>query len=250
MVIICGSKQLEMLNVCLKSIYKNFEKLPHIFLFTDNDLNIIQCKNKISWYPDNCLTIMSSEGCINYHHGNKSLVSFAKKNVMGLKLAAILQVLDKGKPVMYCDTDVIWYEDPFQAIGKFIENSAFEIGMSEDFQPAYDVQLIEKAALEALYKPPYFCAGILLLKKLSQQGLASLERLLKVVEHQSNHFSEQTIFAFLNREGGDVLLDGNKFLLKIDDQFTIRPKPIPGVIARHYTGAIRHLFWRDALWLK
>jgi hypothetical protein len=251
-VIICGANQLNMLQVGLKSIYKRFTKLPPVFLFTDLHLNVDECKKAVSWFPDDSITVTGGAVCIDYHRKNQkaALVSFAEKNPMGLKLAAILQVLDNGKPVLYCDTDVIWYNDAYPVIKQYIESDDFELAMSEDFQPAYDALLIEKAGLQTLTELPFFCAGILLVKKLTAQSMGVLERLLTITAQQSNHFSEQTIFAFLNREGNNIVLDKNKFLLKTDDQFEIKPKSLPEVIARHYIGPVRHLFWRDALWMR
>jgi len=251
-VIICGPSALNMLHVCLKSIYKHFTKLPPIFLFTDLQLDPDVCKKAVSWFPSDIITVTGGADCIEYHRKNKktALVSFAKKNPMGLKLAAILQLLDSGKPVLYCDTDVIWYNDPYPVVKQYIGRDDFELAMSEDFQPAYDTNLIEKAGLQTLNELPYFCAGILLAKQLTDRSMGVLESLLTITTQQSNHFSEQTIFAFLNRENQNIMLDANQFLLKIEDQFEIKPKPLPEVTARHYIGPVRHLFWRDALWLK
>jgi hypothetical protein len=251
-VIICGPNQLDMLQVCLKSIYKRFTKLPHVFLFTDLHLNIDECKKAVNWFPGDNITVIGGGVCIDYHRQNQktALVSFAEKNPMGLKLAAILQVLDSGKPVLYCDTDVIWYKDPYAIVKQHIELNGFELAMSEDFQPAYDTHLVEKAGLQTLNELPYFCAGILLVKTLTAQNGSILEKLLAIAVQQSNHFSEQTIFAFLNRKSNNIALDKNKFLLKTEDQFDIKTKPLQEVIARHYIGPVRHLFWRDALWLK
>jgi hypothetical protein len=252
LVILSGPKQMDMLQVCLKSIYNRFEKLPHVYLFTDLRVDIEGFKKKVKWFPGEKLSIISANDCFNYHLQKQkmSLVNFAKTNPMGLKLAAILQVLDCGEPIMYCDTDVIWYNDPFQVIKKHWEKEGFEMVMSEDFQQAYDLNLIEKANLQILTKPPHYCAGILLVKKISEQNKKTLRSLLKIVEHQSNHFSEQTIFAILNRESSNLALDKTKFIIKTDDQHDLRPQPMPGVIARHYIGPVRHLFWRDALWIK
>jgi hypothetical protein len=251
-VIICGQSQLNMLQVCLKSIYKCFTKLPHVFLFTDLNFDAGECKKAVSWFPDDQISVISGSVCIDYHRQNQktALVSFAEKNPMGLKLAAILQVLDSGKPVIYCDTDVIWYDDPYPVVKQYIERDDFELAMSEDFQPAYDAALIEKAGLQTLDQSPFFCAGILLIKNLTARSAAILERLLMIAAQESNHFSEQTIFALLNRESGNIALDKNKFLLKTEDQFEIKPRSLPDVTARHYIGPVRHLFWRDALWLK
>lgn len=252
LVILCGPSQLDLLYLCLKSVYKSFEKLPHIFLFADLDLNVELLKKKVEWLPAGSISIIGGADCINYHQQNQreTLATFAKKNVMGLKLAAILQILDIGKPVLYCDTDVLWFDDPYQIISQYLMQEEFEMVMSEDYQPAYDKNLIKKAALQSLQKPPYFCAGMMLVKNFSPYRINSLESLLNEAIQRSDHFTEQTIFAQLNRQSENLAFDKNKFLIKTDDQFEIKSKPLNGVIARHYIGPVRHLFWRDALWIK
>lgn len=252
LVILCGAKQADMLKECLKSIYKRFEKIPHVFVFTDLDVDIDECRRAVKWFPASNLNIIRGSDCLNYHlkHKKESLIAFAKNNPMGLKMGAILQMLNAGKPIIYCDTDVIWYNDPLPIIREYLKDKGFELAMSEDFQPAYDQNLIEKGKLDTLNKSPYFCAGILLIKKLSDKNEETLQSLLQIVKEQSSHFSEQTIFAYLNRQGKNSALDKTKFIIKTDDQYNLRALPMPGVIARHYIGPVRHLFWRDALWLK
>jgi hypothetical protein len=252
LVILCGARQVDMLKECLKSIYNHFQKVPHIFVFTDLNVDMEECKKAVKWFPASNLNIIRGSDCLNYHlkHQKESLIAFAKTNPMGLKMAAILQMLNAGKPIIYCDTDVIWYQDPLPAIKQYLENDEIEMVMSEDFFPSYDQHLVEEGGLKTLYRLPYFCAGILLVKRLSEKSHKTLQSLLTIVKHQSNHYSEQTIFAYLNKENNDIALDKNQFLLQTEDQYKIRPKPIPGLIARHYIGPVRHLFWRDALWLK
>jgi len=252
LVILCGATQVDMLKECLKSIYKRFEKIPHVFVFTDLDVDMDECRKAVKWFPASNINIIRGSDCLNYHlkHKKESLIAFAKNNPMGLKMAAILQMLNAGKPIIYCDTDVLWYQDPLPVIKPYLDNPEVEIVMSEDFHPSYDQSLIEKAELKSLYNQPYFCAGILLVKRLSEKTRQSLDSLLKDVEHQSNHYSEQTIFAYLNKEGNNLALNKNEFLLLTEDQYDLKQKPLPGLIARHYIGPVRHLFWRDALWLK
>lgn len=248
LVMMCGIGQLPMLKVCLRSIYKQFSNLPHIILFTDLSSDTDQFKKALNLFPAGSISIVSGYDCINHHRRNKKnqLVLFAEKNPMGLKLAAILQTLESKKSVLYCDTDVIWYGDPYAIIHQHITNPNFDMAMSEDFQAAYDKHLIDNANLAKLYDKPYFCAGILLIKELSVNNQETLNRLLETVSEKSDHFSEQTIFAFLNRESNNILLDKNKFVIRTDDQFQIKPKRVPGILARHYTGPVRHIFWRDA----
>jgi hypothetical protein len=109
--------------------------------------------------------------------------------------------------------------------------------------------MVDKGNLQALRQAPHFCAGILLVKKLSAESLERMNKLIAIAAKESDHFSEQTIFAWLNKQTSDRPLDRNAFTIKTSDQFELRAQAMPGVIARHYIGSVRHLFWRDAVWL-
>jgi len=249
LVILTGSTQLNMLNVCLKSIYDNFKQLPHIYIITDQALSAPTCKKAIHWFPESNVTVIDALTCIAYHEkkGNHLIKQFALKNPMGLKLAAILQVVDLGKPALYSDTDVIWYNDPIANLVKFLDIPHFHLALSADFQAAYDNNLIDNCNLTELNKEPYFCAGILFVNKLTEKYYSVIDNLLPAVIQKSNHFSEQTIFALLNKQGGNFCLDKNRFLIELNDRLDFFPLKNKEVIARHYIGPIRHLFWRDTI---
>jgi hypothetical protein len=249
LVVLVGKKQVDMLYVCLRSVYRHFKQVPHIFVFMDAGVAEKQCNKLAKRLPGDNISFISRAACLAYHDKNAPLLTFAGANPMGLKLAAILQVLDAGKPVLYCDTDVLWYGDPFKTIAPLLAKPDFELALSEDFQPAYDFNLVNKGDLQALKNSPHFCAGILLIKKLSPESLQRMNKLVAIAAKESDHFSEQTIFAWLNKKSSDQPLDSEAFTIKTSDQFEIRAQPMPGVIARHYIGSVRHLFWRDAVWL-
>ena len=250
LVLMCGPNQLDLLQVCLESIFRQFSAPPGILLFTDLASDTSEVQKKLRRFPEGYIKIISGPDCLSHHktQGRNLLVSFAEKNPMGLKLAAVLQAVEMGEPVLYCDTDVIWFGDPFEVIQQYLLQRDFYLAMSEDFQPAYDKNLIDKGGLDKLSGQPYFCAGIMLIKELAERHYVMLNSLLKIASEESNHFSEQTIFAFLNRETQNIAFDKTLFIIKTDDQFGPLPHPFPGVIARHYIGPVRHLFWRDAFW--
>ncbi|MDB4902151.1 MAG: hypothetical protein JWQ63_1432 [Mucilaginibacter sp.] len=249
LVILCGSAQLNMLNVCLKSIYNNFKQLPHIYVITDQSLSAFACKKAIHWFPENNITVIDALNCLAYHEekGNHLVKQFALKNPMGLKLAAILQVINLGKPILYSDTDVIWYNDPIADLANFLNIQQFNLALSVDFQAAYDNNLIDNCNLTELNKEPYFCAGILFINKLIEKHYSAIENLLPAVIRKSDHFSEQTIFALLNKQSGNFCLDKNKFIIELNDRLNFFPTKNKEIIARHYIGPVRHLFWRDTI---
>ena len=251
LVTLCGDKQISMLTLCLKSIAKNFQLLPKVYVFTDENLDRDVCKTRLNSIPHLEIVVISKQECIDYHINNaqSNLVKFATNNPMGLKLAAIMQILDQNQPVLYTDTDVLWYDEPGQMIEQALSKEGFEIAMSEDFQPAYDDELISQTNLSGLYEAPYFCAGILLMKPLSIKRRSMMNDLIALAQERSNHFTEQTILSGLNKAGNNTILGRNTILIRLDDRLNITAKRLPGILARHYIGPVRHLFWRDALWI-
>ena len=249
LVIFTGAAHTDMLNVCLNSIYKKFNKLPHIYIITDLSLSEANCIKSISWFPKNHLTVISGKSCIDKleKSTDQNLKQFALTNPLGLKLLAILHVLNFKKPLLYTDTDVIWYQDPFNEIVNFLSDPDFLMALSEDIQPAYDPRLIEDQNLKELSDKPYYCTGILLTKELNEGNLNLIRNLALGTIINSGHFTEQTILAFLNKQCGNRSLDKNKFILDLSDKQKFYPAKRSALIARHYVGEVRHLFWRDAL---
>jgi hypothetical protein len=252
LIFLCGNAHLDLLEQALYSVLKNFKSIPKIFVFLDIGLTVENCNQRLKWVPSSLLTIKSHTECISYHqeNGNLALSKFAINNPMGLKLAAILQIADLKKPFLYSDTDVLWYKDPAPIFNQIISNSDSNIHLSQDFQQAYDEHLIIKANLSGLLKAPYYCAGILFAKMITEQDLVFIQSLVRIAISKSNHFTEQTIFAALQKRKGISQLTANNFCIQVDDRFDFKPKKNDLVIARHYIGPVRHLFWRDSFFLR
>ncbi|QHS54811.1 glycosyltransferase family 77 protein [Mucilaginibacter sp. 14171R-50] len=246
-VILCGRDSYPFLKQVLSSIQKVFSELPSIYLITDFGTTNQTIKNIRKTYPGDRLTVITAEQCVQYHlkQGNKLLAAYATKSPMGLKLAGIMQIVDLGRPVLYTDTDVLWHNDPLADI-RYLTDGDIDLHMSYDKSPAYDRLLIKNQNLAVLTEEPYYCAGIMFIKQITAQHKEMINRLLPSVIANSTHFSEQTIFAYLQKVTGTSGLMPHKYLLTYTDQFEIIPTFLPDVIARHYVGPVRHLFWRDA----
>ncbi len=238
-----------MLNVCLKSVCTKFKQMPHIYVATDLSLDEPTCRKALNWLPAGSFSIVSGLDCLKYHQGkgNTLLAKFARKNPLGLKLAAILQVVESGKPVLYSDTDVIWYQDPASELNALRDNPRCHISLSADVQAAYDETLIEKLNLNSLKNAPFYCTGIAFFKELKEHHYALIDKLLPAAADHSNHFTEQTILAFLNTQAGNFNLDSDQFVIDLSGKQDFFPRKSKNIIARHYVGEVRHLFWRDAL---
>jgi hypothetical protein len=245
---LCGSSHLDLLEQSLFSVFKNFVSIPKVYVFTDKGLVIADCKKRLKWFPIELLTILSHSDCEKFHQqkGNKALVEFARMNPMGLKLAAISQIAALGKPFLYSDTDVLWFKDPKNILKQIISEKKVNIHLSQDFQKAYDQHLIDEGNLNTLNQAPYYCAGILFGTHFNPSDLDFIQSLIDISIKKSNHFTEQTIFAALQKRLGESSLDAANFCIQIDDRFDFIPQKNPNLIARHYIGPVRHLFWRDS----
>lgn len=250
-VMLCGLQQLDLLQENILSVCKQFGKLPSIYVFTDTDLDIELCKMSLKWVPSK-LIVIGAKSCFKYHkdNGNELLATFAEQNPMGLKMAAIMQIMDNNEPILYCDTDVLWFKDPEPIISAIISNPHISMVLSQDFQKSYDECLVKEENLEILSDEPFYCAGIMLLKSFSPSDKNELKDLLKLAVRKSNHFTEQTIFAYLNKIKGNISLNMDEFCITLHDQFDIIPTKKSSQIARHYIGAVRHQFWRDAFFAR
>lgn len=249
-VVLCGAELYDFLRQTLFSIQKNFTALPTLYVFVDFGTPDTMIKKISTLYPADKLHVITAEACLKYHEKESAgLKEFARKNVMGLKLAALLQVLDQKKPVLYTDTDVLWLNNPTDFISGLIANTQ-DMHMSYDYDAGYDQDLINKANLHILMEPPYYCAGIMFFNRLTAQNRILIDELLPIVVEKSGHSSEQTIFAFIQKTTGVSDMTPDKFVLEYNDQFSVRPDFKPERLARHYVGSVRHLFWRDAFFKK
>jgi hypothetical protein len=245
-VVLCGANHYPFLKQVLFSVQKYFEKLPDLYVFIDFGTTDKTIKKIKLLYPADKLHIVSAEDCLKYHHESvQALKDFALKNPMGLKLAAILQILDLKKPILYADTDVLWLNDPTPEINLLI-NSELDMHMSYDYQPGYDFNLVNKKGLNLLKQKPYYCAGLMFINRISKESRALIDDLLPTVAAKPDHLSEQTIFAFLQKNIGVSKMSPERYFLDYADQYEIKASFKPEWIARHYIGPVRHLFWRDA----
>lgn len=252
LITLCGAKDYPLLKQSLLSVHRSFRKLPHLYVVTDFGTSDEMCQKISKLYSTDLLHIIPADECMKYHeeNGNALLKSYALKSAMGLKLAAILRISALGLPLFYFDTDVLWFSDPADDL-KQLMRSESNIHMSYDYYPGYDYDLIRKANLGITSEErPYYNAGIIFLKNVTEQQWAAIKKLLPFVVEEHSNLTEQTIFAYLQRLSGPSLLAADKYLLYSEDQFAFHTSLKKNAVARHYIGQIRHIFWRDAFFLR
>lgn len=248
LLIMTGKKQIPLLIESIYSLYFSCEKLPEIYIFSDGSVSLEDIANKLKWYP-NPIILFHKDSCVAYHEEKNryNLISFAKNNPMGLKLAAILQVSAKKK-VIYCDTDVLYFKDIKPLFANLEKVDSDYLSMSIDYQQSYVINLMEKY-FNILNQKPYFCAGILLIYGDLYNKLENI--ILEYCIENSNHFTEQTIFAGINKLYYNNSIDKTKVVSFDYDKLSINPTFInKDWIIRHYVSPVRHLFWRDAFFIR
>ncbi|MEI6429393.1 MAG: hypothetical protein WCO45_13580 [Pseudanabaena sp. ELA607] len=255
LVYLCGQKQKVMLKESLFSLYRSWDKLPQLEIVSDGSLDKEEVMKMLSWWKGDKI-FSTPEDCFEYHEnlGRKSLVQFAKTNVMGLKMAAVLKSAEQS-PTLYCDTDILWFRDLVNINFdlKIILSNKSELPflkMSEDFQPAYDQNLTHLPRFSHLPREKHLCAGLILASG-NIFNFCNLDDAIQVAIDKSNHFTEQTIFAEACLQLNGISYSRNEISCFVDDQFSLIPTFFgKSWIARHYVGPVRHLFWRDALALR
>ena len=244
LVSLCGVKHSNYLRESLISLVNNWKSLPNIKIFSDGTISIDELKSKFKWlgkhaeffHWQDCLKELDPEK-------DKSIIQYAQKHIMGVKFATIITNARKY-PTLWCDSDVLWYGD----FSYTRHQGDFYLKASRDYQQSYSKDLISFSPL--LNKPPFVCAGFLLLNG-DLTKVIDLNQMLAVALSNPDHFSEQTMIAYSTLITGANLWDKEEIACFDSDRYTFKPSFVnKNWIARHYVSPVRHLFWRDAFFYR
>lgn len=245
----CGEQYLELLQQCLFSLYSSWSSLPKLRIVSDGTITISKLKRALNWWPGQ-KSFSSWEESIVYHQqrGREFLVQFALSNIMGKKLAVILES-GEIRPTLWCDSDILWFKE-LLSLPTFSQNNASPIlKIAEDYQPSYERRLLDYG-LTHLNKQPYMNAGLMYISGNLIES-CNLQPLLKLAAEKPSNNSEQTIFAAAAYQLGSHLWYREEIGCSEEDRLSLIPNYAGRQwVARHYVGPVRHLFWRDALALR
>ncbi len=237
-----------MLAQCLASLGLTWPRLPRLRVVSDGSLDQATTARDLAWWPGPWELLAWHElapGLRDRGHG--ALVRFAEREPMGRKMASVVATALEG-PTLYCDVDVLWFREPAR-LTELTGRPAPQLVMSEDYVPAYDPALVPER-LPSLARPPFYCAGLLFAHG-DFLAASGVEELLVEAAERGFGLTEQTIFAEADRRLGGACWPRTEIALSEDDRFSLAPSfPGRSWTARHYVGAVRHLFWRDALALR
>jgi hypothetical protein len=242
----CGEKGIDYLNASLISVYKNWKELPELIIASDGTSEDLFREKMIKW-PRH-VDIIPWEKFAEAHkvNGNIELYSYACKKVFGRKLAAILDCAGKF-PVLFCDTDVLWFGHPEETERDF--NIRPVMAMSIDVVQSYDEKLLEElGTLDYLNNNPYNAGIVFAAGKFNSYPL--WDKLCKYVGSGQDlgYFAEQTFMAVLNNYfNPSVYWDNARAITRIDDRYSMKytGEKNPLAVARHYVSLKDTAFWRD-----
>jgi hypothetical protein len=242
-----GAAHRLMLRECLTSLARAWPRLPRVVVVSDGSLDPAAVSDFAGWRGS--LEVRSWQEMTARLAGPRfaNLVRFAERDAMGRKLAAIVACA-RESPTLYCDVDVLWFRFPPTLEG-LLAAPGVKLAMSPDYQPMYDPALVP-GWLPHLSRPPFYCAGLLYAEG---DFLASCD-VAALLDHAAEGgigVTEQTLLAEADRQLGGRSWPEDEIALSEDGRFTLGPsfRGRPWA-ARHYVGAVRHLFWRDALALR
>jgi hypothetical protein len=253
LVFMSGRSGVGYLNACLVSIYQTWDKLPEVVVISDGTPMEILKTELIGW-PRQIKIVSWEEAATHFlEKGNTDLVQYAKNLVYGKKFISLMHLATKF-PLLYCDTDVLWFASP--EIPEIKDNAPF-IKMGRDVGIGYytDEFLVRLEEEKCIVRPP-FNSGLMYLHgdfstypKWSAfcHYLAVHKSGLPGPEH-----SEQTAFAILNNHfNGQSWWEPTEILIKTDDEYGLgyTRKQFPGIIARHYVHTKPTAFWRDFIYM-
>jgi hypothetical protein len=237
-----------MLRECLASLGRSWPRLPRIRAVSDGSLDpAVVARDLAGWGGP--FEVLSWQDLAARLAAPRfaSLVRFAERDAMGRKLAAIVASALEA-PTLYCDVDVLWFRAP-PTLEALVGVPGTKLAVSPDYQPMYDPALVP-GRLPELARPPFYCAGLLYAEG---DFLAACEvaDLLGHAAERGISVTEQTILAEADRQLGGRSWPADEIALCDHDRFTLGPsfRGRPWA-ARHYVGAVRHIFWRDALALR
>jgi len=248
LVLFSGQRGAKMMQAVLLSIHRNWEKIPHLTVVSDGTpLSVLEASLQFWPFP---YELKSWEDNAAWHlaRGRQSLVDFARINPYARKLLVVLAEAEQ-KPVFYCDTDVLWFDEPRLPVPA--PAPGFTMRISHDNKHSYHLPALRGLNRgDQLEKPALNC-GVVYLSGSVYEHYPGFEELMQFMKIFNEPFAEQTTFALLADRFGDTWTP-EEIIATIDD---IRWPLLPSYLfsgdqlARHHVATKKSWFWRDALFI-
>jgi hypothetical protein len=154
----------------------------------------------------------------------------------GKQLAVIMSLPANG-PVLYIDSDVLFFQGASDLITRAADTSAPAFYLA-DCQFSGDRRLLEDPREQ---HHPVNTGVLLIFQKLDwSEAIARFQKL----DGPPNFFTNQTLAHLVLHAVGARPFDPAKYVLRLDDQFIYSDRYAgPSLALRHYVNPVRHKFW-------
>jgi|GEM_PF-195954 len=245
LVYMCGREGQRYLNASLTSVYLFWDSLPEVIVISDGT----PLRNIVRWPRK--LEVVSWKDAYRHfaENGNRDICRYADRLVYGKKFAALVY-LARQTPILYSDTDVLWYSTPDL---KGIRSETTYVKMGSDVGAGYySGSLLEGLDEHRCTENVPFNSGLMYINGDLSAYPKWDELCRRLADDQPPpgvlDFSEQTAFAILaNHFNAASYFTHREILIRTDDTYALQYtlKHSPGIIARHYVNTRRVAFWRD-----
>lgn len=165
--------------------------------------------------------------------------AFRETNHLALKIFDFRHYL-KSKRMLLLDSDVLFFREPTELIRRIHDPVYSRNTVNRDIRSAYTVDAAAARSFVGVDLIEQFNSGLGVIQRASL-NLDWIEEFLGMPGITTGHFwrIEQTLFALCSARYGVELLP---------PEYDVRlEKGINGTPARHYVGAIRHLFYSEGI---
>jgi len=153
------------------------------------------------------------------------------------KQLALMMSLPPNGPVLYVDSDVLFFDGAVDLILRAREKNLPAYYLA-DCQFSGDGRLLRDPTEE---REPVNTGALLLFRKLDWS--LGIDRFLEL-DGEPNFFTNQTLTHLVMHANGARAFDPTKYVLRLDDQFVYVDRYADAVLAlRHYVNPVRHKFW-------
>jgi len=249
LVYMCGKEGQRYLNASLTSVYLFWDSLPEVIVISDGT----PLRGIVSWPRK--LEIISYETAYDYFktNSNPDLCAYADRLVYGKKFISLIY-LSHQFPILYSDTDVLWYSTPELST---MPADVPYVKMGSDVATGYYAGSVLESLDEfkCLNNIP-LNAGLMYLNG----DLSTYPKWSELCHQLATHqpapgcmdYTEQTAFAILaNHFNAASYWTHGEVLIRTDDFFRLEYtlKHSPGIMARHYVNTRPVAFWRDFVYI-
>jgi hypothetical protein len=244
----CDRANWLMLRESLFSLYRTWNSLPEITVVSDGSWQAQEFAEVFAWWPLPITVLMREEICLSaLSAGFPELADYARKSIWGLELATITTQA-KQHPVLYADTDILWFKDPVLLLG---DPALWVKPRAQRESNCHQRRDMALRHCPQVLEPPFVNGGMIALHGELMTPALLRSMVQDALPYPLDSSCEQTIKAAAIKLGGEFFPE-KLSLVEFNDVHRLRSRNMKeeGYYSRHYVTPARQLLYRDALKLR